>query len=72
MIGPYIARRSSRPVEFACSKFGGYKNFKIIDIVTLVVLYSKSGGRSGIGNKKMSRSLLAALSSSLAWNAFLI
>jgi hypothetical protein len=63
-IGPYIANRSSLPVEFECSRFGGNIKFKIISSVTLVLIYSKSGGFSGIGKRKMSLSLLAALASS--------
>jgi len=71
-MGPYRANRSSRPVEFECSKLGGNIKLRIISIVTFVLMYSKSGGFSGIGNRKISRSLFAALASSDPWKPFLI
>lgn len=72
MIGPYMASRSSLPEELECSRFGGYMNFKTISREILVVMYSNSGGLSGMGKRKMSLSLFAALSSSAPWNPFLI
>jgi hypothetical protein len=71
-MGPYMARRSNLPDELECSRFGGKRNLRIMSKGILVVMYSNSGGLSGIGNKKISLSLLAALSSSEPWNPFLI
>ena len=47
-------------------------NFRIFSTVTFVLTYAKAGGFSGIGSKKMSLSLLAALASSDPQKAFFI
>ena len=47
-------------------------NFNILSMVTLVRMYSKAGGFSGIGSRKISLSLFAALASSDPQKAFLI
>ena len=71
-VGPQREKRSRRPVEFECSRFGGNMNFKILSMETLVLMYQNTGGFSGIGSKNTSLSLLAALASSLPQNPFLI
>ena len=47
-------------------------NFRMLSMLTLVLIYSKLGGFSGIGNRKMSLSLFAAFASSEPQNAFFI
>ena len=71
-MGPYRANKSRRPVEFECSRFGGNINFRILSIVTFVLMYLNSGGFSGIGNKNTSLSLLADFASSDPQKPFLI
>ena len=46
-------------------------NLRMLSMVTLVLTYSNAGGLSGIGSKKISLSLFAALASFDPQKAFL-